>query len=313
MRQFGLPTDQLAEYRTSQHGLLLAKGDTKVATCYDCHGGHAVRKKNDFKATVYPTNVPATCARCHSDATLMGPYKIPTDQYDQFRGSIHGLTLLQKQDLRAPNCANCHGTHGATPPGITEIANVCGQCHSATEEVYLKGGHAGGAKGSGAPRCITCHGYHDVPPSSEENLLGSGPRQCGSCHAPGSAQRQTVEKIVTALTDAADALKKARQAVAEAEANRLIVVAQEEQLHNAQSSLIMARVMQHTVQLAAVEEQTKSVQRISQQVQEAAAKAVADSIFRRQAMVVAVALITIIIILLWLVKRQLDAELEGPE
>src|ERR1700684_710163 len=40
MKQYnpGLRTDQFSQYQTSVHGKLLAKGDTKVAVCIDCHG-----------------------------------------------------------------------------------------------------------------------------------------------------------------------------------------------------------------------------------------------------------------------------------
>ena len=45
MRQYNpsLRTDQFAQYQTSIHGKLLAKGDTKVAVCADCHGVHGMR------------------------------------------------------------------------------------------------------------------------------------------------------------------------------------------------------------------------------------------------------------------------------
>ena len=310
MRQYNLPTDQLAEYRTSQHGQLLAKGDKNVPTCADCHGGHAIRPKSDPQATVYPTNVPATCAKCHANAALMKSYGIPTDQLEKYKDSVHGITLLQKQDLRAPSCANCHGFHGATPPGFAEVANVCGQCHSATEALYLKGGHASGAQGSGAPRCVTCHGQHDVKAASEDAFQGADPRHCGSCHAQGSAPRQTAEQIGAAITAASQAYDKAQKDVSQAEASRMIVVAEVGKLNDAKTALIEARAAQHTVSLATVEEKTKTSQDISQQVQEAAQRAVADSLLRRQGMVVAVALIAVVMLLLWLMKRQVDADLE---
>jgi len=118
MRQYDLPTDQYAKYKESIHGLQLAAGDTNVATCYDCHGGHQVLKANDPASTVYAANVPQMCADCHADRELMAPYDIPTNQFDLYKQSVHGHALLDNQDFRAPNCATCHGTHGAAPPAL---------------------------------------------------------------------------------------------------------------------------------------------------------------------------------------------------
>ena len=109
MRQYDLPTDQWSKYQQSTHGLKLAQGDSNVATCFNCHDGHATKEVTDTASQVYPSNVPALCSSCHSNAALMTPYGIPTDQYTLYTKSVHGVALLEKQDLRAPNCASCHG------------------------------------------------------------------------------------------------------------------------------------------------------------------------------------------------------------
>ena len=165
MRQFDLPTDQLAKYRESFHGQRLAEGDTKVAVCSDCHDGHATLKANDPMASVYQLNVPQLCADCHADEEYMADYPIPTDQFDLYADSVHGIALLEHQDTRAPNCATCHGTHGAAPPGFAEVANVCGSCHDATQNYYTSSAHF--STDPETPRCVTCHGRYDVQPASE--------------------------------------------------------------------------------------------------------------------------------------------------
>jgi hypothetical protein len=49
--------DQYTEYLTSVHGQRMQAGDTKTATCSDCHGAHGIRAVSDPNSSVYATNV----------------------------------------------------------------------------------------------------------------------------------------------------------------------------------------------------------------------------------------------------------------
>ena len=130
MNPYGLPTDQLDQYKTSKHGeQLFEHNDQKVAVCTDCHGVHDILKNKSPQARTYPTNIPQTCGRCHGDAKLMAEYRLPADVVDKYKTSYHAHLLLEKGDLSAPTCVTCHGNHGATPPGTKEVGEVCGKCH----------------------------------------------------------------------------------------------------------------------------------------------------------------------------------------
>jgi hypothetical protein len=309
MRQYNLPTDQYDQYRESVHGMRLAKGDLNVATCFDCHGGHQVLKPNDPASTVYPANVPGLCAGCHSNQTLMAAYNIPTDQLDLYRQSVHGRALLDNQDFRAPTCATCHGTHGAAPPGVNEVANVCGTCHAAAQDDYLKSPHA--KAGAGAPQCVVCHGRHDVSQPSEALYQGSEPRHCNACHAPNSAPGQVAQSLYDTITSAAQAYDQAEAAVQSARLVGMLVSPLEGQLREANTDLITARGDQHTLDIATVQGQTDQTRKIANQVQGDAEAAVSESVFRREAMVVAVAVIGVVIVTLYLLKRELDRRLDA--
>ncbi|MFQ6001219.1 MAG: cytochrome c3 family protein [Anaerolineae bacterium] len=309
MRQYNLPTDQWAKFQESVHGQRLEEGDTKVATCFDCHGGHRMNPANEPSSTVYPTNIPAMCARCHSDAEYMRSYDLPTDQDELYRKSVHGVALLEKQDLRSPNCATCHGKHGAAAPGFTEVANVCGQCHSATQNYYVQGAHARSPQGAvEPPKCVTCHGQHDVPWPTEELFLGDEPRRCGYCHQEGSPEAEIATRMYEALNEAAQSLAEAEEAIERASGSGLIVVAERSRLHEATTSLMEARAAQHDVQLITLTGMTDKALSISQEVKEDAEKAIAQAVIRRRAMVIAVAGIGLTIIALYRIKRELDQE-----
>jgi hypothetical protein len=248
--------------------------------------------------------VPALCARCHANAELMKPYGIPTNQYDLFKASVHGIALLKNQDTRAPSCATCHGTHGATPPGFEEVANVCGSCHSATQEYFLKSKHA---SVQGGPKCVTCHGRYDVGVPSDDMFTGSADRQCGQCHPAGSPQAGAVKQMYDALHQATTTYDDADKAIVAAASLQMIVGPEEEQLQKAKTSLLTARAAQHTGVLADVSKNTDQATSTSQKTQQAADAKVRESIFRRQAMVVAVIAIGLVIVSLIFVKRALEA------
>jgi hypothetical protein len=311
MRPFDLPTDQFVQYWQSQHGRALLEGDANVATCFDCHDGHRVLRTGDPQSRVYPLNEPAMCAGCHADEALMAPYNIPTNQYDLYQDSVHGVALLEEQDLRAPTCSTCHGTHGAAPPGFQEVANVCGQCHSATEDYYLQGAHRFGMTSEDGPRCVTCHGRYDVPPATIDLFLGTEERHCGSCHPPGSEVAPQVQAIYDALAEAGETFDQAESSIARATGLRLIMAEQEEDLQQARTPLIEARALQHTVDVELVEAKTMGSVEVSRQVLASVDGKLADLETRRTAMVVALAVILVTIVALVTVKRGLDRDLEA--
>lgn len=307
MRQYDLPTDQWAKYQTSIHGQKLAQGDTKVATCFVCHDRHGTKKVKDPSAQVYPLNVPALCASCHANTELMRPYNIPTNQFQLYLQSVHGIALLQKQDLRAPSCATCHGTHGAAPPGFEEVANVCGSCHTATQDYYLKSQHAGNTPGT--PKCVTCHGRYDVGVPSEAMFIGTSPRQCGSCHAPNSTQGDIIRNLYDEITGSAKAVDLAQSAIDRAAGSALIVAPEEVKLREARTSLITARAAQHTLNLGLVKEKTGNANIKSQQVVTDAEKAESDNILRRQVMGIGLGIMALAIASLWIIRRELYKQL----
>jgi hypothetical protein len=214
--------DQESEYRTSQHGKLLARGDTKVATCIDCHGVHGILAAADVDSPVYPTKVAETCGHCHADPEHMAGYTLPdgrplpVDQLDRWRRSVHANAMFEREDLTAPTCNDCHGNHGATPPGLDSIVFVCGQCHGreaglfrasakragleAHNENYLAGGKVACSECHEPPEpqaalttlhtfseCATCHGNHSVIRPTVALLAPLPPTPCALCHESAGA------------------------------------------------------------------------------------------------------------------------------
>jgi cytochrome b6-f complex iron-sulfur subunit len=155
MNPYGLRTDQLSRYWISGHGKRLKQaGDEQVAVCIDCHGSHEVAPVNDARSPTYFRNVPGMCGRCHGDAQRMGAYNLSTLVVEQYRDSVHGRNVLENGDPGSPNCATCHGSHGAAPPGFSDVGHVCGKCHQQIESNFLQSVHGSIPV---FPRCIGCH------------------------------------------------------------------------------------------------------------------------------------------------------------
>ncbi len=188
----------VAEWKTSVHCKREELGDKKVATCTNCHGVHDIRAHTDPTSRVYHTNVPKLCAGCHN-ANYMKGRSVPTDQYQKYVGSVHGIALLQKGDLSAPACNDCHGNHGAAPPGVKNVVHVCGTCHGRMAELFGPSKMHAAMDAAGMPGCVACHGNHGIQPPSDDWIATANGGLCGECHEPGSKADQSTLTIITAF------------------------------------------------------------------------------------------------------------------
>ncbi len=263
MRPYNLPTDQLALYQTSQHGRLLAKGDERVAVCTDCHGVHDIRRRSDPQGRVFPTNIPKTCAACHADAALMAGYGLKADAYGDYAAGVHGKALLEKGDRSAPECTRCHGSHGATPPGVGDVDKVCGQCHAATRVFFLQGPHKRAMDDSGLPECASCHDHHLVRPADLAFLDGV----CLKCHDQNSTQEMMARTLKTLFVGAAEEIEQARAQVERAAAVPFYVEDYRARLEEAGSSLTEAYPVMHALEVTRVQDLTSRARGIAREVE----------------------------------------------
>lgn len=309
MRPYNLRTDQFAEYKVSTHGQRLARGDSRVATCSSCHGAHEVRKKSDPLSGVYHTKVPLTCAKCHADAQLMGPYKIPTDQFVQFQKSYHGQILFGKipgkNPTLAPNCATCHGIHGATPPGVKEVAAVCGNCHTAIARYFRQGPHEKAVQEMGIPKCITCHGNHFIPFPSLEALTGGEQGHCGSCHDAQSSAYQKAQRMKGILQTAEQSIERVRKGIERLKAEHLEVSELEGKLTEAEGKLTQAKPLTHAVDVNRLESLSNEAMKLMTSDQKLITKFEKELAERKETGIILLSLIGLVILLLYLKNESL--------
>lgn len=179
-------------FRTNVHFLM------QNFTCYDCHLDiHTVQKSDqELKKKIIQS-----CVACH-----------PQDNYVH---SGHALAVLEKNNLDAASCDDCHGLHNTRmlhtsaekyPQEAREFYNKsCKRCHSDKEmmvrnnlstitvEEYEHTYH-GKVQGLGYPTavagCADCHTSHNILPKEDpnstvhpDNLI----ENCGRCHKNSNA------------------------------------------------------------------------------------------------------------------------------
>ena len=303
--------DQAAEYATSVHGKRLAAGDANVATCASCHGAHGIRLVRDAKSPVFPTNVAQTCASCHADAKRMASYKLadgtplPTHQFADYQKSVHFAALTKGNDLSAPTCNDCHGNHGAAPPGVGSMANVCGTCHvvfaqkfetSVHKQIFDKG-------------CVECHSNHAVLKPSDEMLAASGRGICQPCHS-GEDKNDHGAVAATAMRGRIEELKggidRTGLLIARVKNAGIEVSDQELALREASTKLTLARTEVHSFEPDKVSPIIDEGMKVVAKVANAGSAGEAELRYRRRGLAASLGAIMLVVVGLFLKVRQID-------
>ena len=309
MRRYNpaIRVDQLAEYQTSVHGRRLAEHhDPKVATCASCHSPHSIRPASDPQSTVNPIRVVDTCGGCHADAAYMAPYGIPTDQLARYKKSIHWHTLAEVGDVSAPTCNDCHGNHGAVPPGIDSVGNVCGRCHAVQGELFRASRHAAIFKDIGTPGCVTCHSNHDVLRTTDA-LLGVGEgAACAACHSADDQSGRAAVAMRALIDTLRSEHESAHNLLMRAERSGIEVSQAQFDLNSAFGALVKARAAVHGFTVAAVSAPVGEGRAITARAHARGVRAHEDLQFRRRGLAVSVVIILTLIAALAMKIRQIE-------
>jgi predicted CXXCH cytochrome family protein len=260
MRQFQprIPTDQVEQYRTSVHGKRLLLGDNKVADCTSCHSAHGILPASDTRSTVHALNVPNMCRKCHGDADYMKEYGIPTNQFERFSRSVHGVALLENQDTGAPACNDCHGNHGAMPPAVTSVTQVCGICHVNNMQYFSSSKMAQAWQREDYHGCEECHGNHDVAKTSDD-MVGTGDKAvCVTCHSEGDEGFKAARDIRSHLSKVVGAYESAEAKRVEVERRGIEDEETDFILKDVHQQIVQARTLVHTFDPARVGEKTEA-------------------------------------------------------
>jgi hypothetical protein len=108
--------------------------------CDSCHGASVRHQQSSWLApdrAPEHEEIPVLCGRCH-------PAELKS-----YRTSQHAKLVLEKSELKGPDCTTCHGTHKRT--SAAEMENRCLGCHSASFMAPAVPGRVS---------CMHCHSPH---------------------------------------------------------------------------------------------------------------------------------------------------------
>ena len=172
--------DALKTFHNSIHGGLLNKGDTRAASCSDCHGSHTIQPVKQANSTLYRSHLTQICIQCHSGIV------------EDYERSAHGK-LYKAGDTRGPICTDCHSavSHNRAPKSrrdfTLQMVDKCSSCHVKQAPTYRDTFH-GQAEAYGykpAATCADCHTPHrNLPPSDPASTVNKANlvQTCSKCH-----------------------------------------------------------------------------------------------------------------------------------
>lgn len=302
----GLRVDQLEQYKTSVHGMKVFSGDSKAANCASCHGNHDIKKVNDPNSKVYLTNIPSTCNKCHGDANYMKEYKIPTDQYEKYKRSVHGIALLEKGDKNAPSCNKCHGDHGASPPEAESVSKVCGTCHVLNAQMFQESPHKQAFDTQKINECSGCHNNHDIS-SPTDNMLGAGEKSvCIKCHKENDKGFEAAVLMKYMIDSLLKDVELANYYINEAEQKGMDVSDAKFESNDIRKVLITSRTITHYSDTSKYINSIDEGFKITSKAKITGAEAIKEYYFRRYGFGVSTFFIAVLIITLYLKLRKIE-------
>ena len=181
--RLGLVVKNIEAYKSSFHARPDKDDPSRAkASCEDCHSSHEfnVPAAGSTKRTVWHKEIPKTCGeKCHED------------QLETYTASIHGEEVLDKGNVKAAVCTDCHSSHSITNTSSDafKLSNVnsCGGCHVEELKSYTDTYH-GQVNRLGytyTARCADCHGSHDIRSVEDPGSKVSAKNRmktCQKCH-----------------------------------------------------------------------------------------------------------------------------------
>jgi hypothetical protein len=277
-----------------------------VATCINCHSVHDIKLVSDPTSPAYPLNIPTTCGTCHSDQEYMEGYDLlGVTQESDYKKSVHFEALSAQGNLSAPTCVTCHSSHGAIPPGVRSVTDVCGTCHTHNRQFFEKSPHQAAFAEMGVAGCVQCHSNHAILRSNEQMLAGPD-SVCMTCHAEGDTGARRAEAMAGRIRQLDAAIALARDTLDQADRAGMDVSAARAELTAAHSHLVMSRTAIHSLDISQVRAEIETGIPIAEKTAQEGRDKLAEVQSRRKGVALFSLLVLAIVLSLYLYIRQED-------
>jgi len=215
--------------------------------------------------------------------------------------------MTKRGDLSAPSCASCHGNHGAKPPQVESVADVCGSCHVLYAQLYEKSVHKAifsGAGGGGG--CMVCHSNHGIQQPSTAMLVGAT-AVCSGCHEANTPEGKTAAQMAGWIDGLGAALKESETVLASAEKSGMEVSEAQVRLIDGRENLVKSRLELHLMQPVEMRKPIDAGMAVARETLKAGQDALHERDTRRYGLAVSVILIGIAMIAIRGLIRRIEA------
>jgi predicted CXXCH cytochrome family protein len=224
--------------------------------------------------------------------------------FADWSSSVHATALLKRGDTSAPTCNTCHGSHGATPPGVTQVANVCAQCHVREAELFRASPKKAIFDAMGQAECLVCHGNHAIHPTADTLIGLDAKAVCATCHDASSNSALTITSVREGLDKIANTLMSARTIVDQAEHAGMLVDEARLALQEGREQQIQARALVHAFAAAPFAEVATRGADAAERARLSGERALEELQTRRRGLFVATLFIVgFLITLVWKIRR----------
>ena len=261
-------------------------------------------KVSDIRSPVAPVNVAQTCAKCHADPARMAAFRLEPTPFKDWSDSVHAAALLKRGDLSAPTCSTCHGSHGATPPGVTEVANVCAQCHVREAELFRASPKKAIFDQIGQAECLACHSNHRIEHPADAWVGLKDPAVCATCHDATTKGSDTIVTIRNGLDELTAAIEGGEAVLGRAERAGMLVDDGRAALREAREHEIHSRVLVHAFALKPFQDMADQGVRAARESQAVGERALHELQVRRLGLLGATIVILGFLVTLWFKIRR---------
>jgi predicted CXXCH cytochrome family protein len=235
---------------------------------------------------------------------------LPTNQLEEFEASVHGHALLERGDIGAPACNDCHGNHAAMPPEVASIAQVCRTCHAGNGELFDGSKHKEVFERNRWPECEQCHGNHAIAKTDDSMLSEQSNSLCYECHREHAKDNPRCEATaeyfhssITTLAGETESLGELIDLLAEKGLDVEPLAATVEELDDI---LREARSRIHAFEKSEFEELATRGREGVEQGWELVSKSEAEYRFRRNGMLVSVGLMALLALMIYMKIREME-------